>query len=159
MKKIYTYLIFSFALLCSTSLIAQTNEKARETAVMIADRILKSTTYDFVDKKSGKTYTSLKNVPLNKNVKVQSKYLDWHYTNGVTNIALMELGDKLGTSKYENYVLKNMNFIFDDANQDYFHRLYDQTLEQEGWRAVNHVNWHMITGINVWMIMVLWAPV
>ena len=31
MKKIYTYLIFSFALLCSTSLIAQTNEKARET--------------------------------------------------------------------------------------------------------------------------------
>ena len=56
----------------------------------------------------------------------------------------MELGDKLGTSKYENYVLKNMNFIFDDANQDYFHRLYDQTLEQEGWRAVNHVNWHMI---------------
>ena len=144
MKKIYTYLIFSFALLCSTSLIAQTNEKARETAVMIADRILKSTTYDFVDKKSGKTYTSLKNVPLNKNVKVQSKYLDWHYTNGVTNIALMELGDKLGTSKYENYVLKNMNFIFDDANQDYFHRLYNQTLEQEGWRAVNHVNWHMI---------------
>ena len=125
-------------------MIAQTNEKARETAVMIADRILKSTTYDFVDKKSGKTYTSLKNVPLNKNVKVQSKYLDWHYTNGVTNIALMELGDRLGTSKYENYVLKNMNFIFDDANQDYFHRLYDQTLEQEGWRAVNHVNWHMI---------------
>lgn len=49
MKKIYTYLIFSFALLCSTSLIAQTNEKARETAVMIADRILKSTTYDFVE--------------------------------------------------------------------------------------------------------------
>ncbi|MFR9262801.1 MAG: glycoside hydrolase family 88 protein [Bacteroides cellulosilyticus] len=144
MKKIYTYLIFSFALLCSTSLIAQTNEKARETAVMIADRILKSTTYDFVDKKSGKTYTSLKNVPLNKNVKVQSKYLDWHYTNGVTNIAPMELGDKLGTSKYENYVLKNMNFIFDDANQDYFHRLYNQILEQEGWRAVNHVNWHMI---------------
>ena len=92
-------------------------------------------------------------------MKVQSKYLDWHYTNGVTNIALMELGDKLGTSKYENYVLKNMNFIFDDANQDYFHRLYDQTLEQEGWRAVNHVNWHMIYGINVWMIMALWAPV
>ena len=77
-------------------------------------------------------------------MKVQSKYLDWHYTNGVTNIALMELGDKLGTSKYENYVLKNMNFIFDDANQDYFHRLYNQILEQEGWRAVNHVNWHMI---------------
>ncbi len=144
MKTLRAYLIFSFALLGSISLSAQTNEKARETAVKIADRILKSTTYDFVNKKSGETYTSLKGVDLSKDIKVKSKYLDWHYTNGVTNIALMELGDKLGDAKYENYVLKNMNFVFDEANQNYFRRLYDQTLKREGWKAVNGVNWHMI---------------
>lgn len=144
MKTLYAYLIFSFALLGSISLSAQTNEKARETAVKIADRILTSTTYDFVDKKTGETYTSLKGVDLRKDIKVKSKYLDWHYTNGVTNIALMELGDKLGDAKYENYVLKNMNFVFDEVNQNYFRRLYDQTLKQEGWKAVNGVNWHMI---------------
>jgi unsaturated rhamnogalacturonyl hydrolase len=105
---------------------------------------LASTTYEFVDKKSGKTYTSLKNMPLNKAVKVRSKYLDWHYTNGVTNIALMELGNKLGNSKYENYVLKNMNFVFDEDNQSYFRRLYEETLKNEGWKAVNALNWHMI---------------
>ena len=144
MKTLYAYLIFSFALLGSISLSAQTNEKANETAVKIADRILTSTTYDFVDKKTGETYTSLKGVDLRKDIKVKSKYLDWHYTNGVTNIALMELGDKLGDAKYENYVLKNMNFVFDEVNQNYFRRLYDQTLKQEGWKAVNGVNWHMI---------------
>lgn len=144
MKTLYAYLIFSFALLGSISLSAQTNEKARETAVKIADRILMSTIYDFVDKKTGEAYTSLKGVDLRKDIKVKSKYLDWHYTNGVTNIALMELGDKLGDAKYENYVLKNMNFVFDEVNQNYFRRLYDQTLKQEGWKAVNGVNWHMI---------------
>ena len=32
-------------------------------------------------------------------VKVACKYNNWHYTNGVTNIALMELVDKLGDKK------------------------------------------------------------
>ena len=91
MKKLCLVFI-SVLQLCSVPAGAQTNDKAREMAVKIADRILASTTYEFVDKKSGKIYTSLKNTPLNKAVKVKSKYLDWHYTNGVTNIALMELG-------------------------------------------------------------------
>ena len=143
MKKLCLVFI-SVLQLCSVPAGAQTNDKAREMAVKIADRILASTTYEFVDKKSGKTYTSLKNTPLNKAVKVKSKYLDWHYTNGVTNIALMELGNKLGNSKYENYVLKNMDFVFDADNQSYFRRLYEETLKNEGWKAVNALNWHMI---------------
>ena len=143
MKKLCLVFI-SILQLCSVSAGAQTNDKAKEMAMKIADRILSSTTYEFVDKKSGKTYTSLKNMPLNKALKVRSKYLDWHYTNGVTNIALMELGNKLGNSKYENYVLKNMNFVFDEDNQSYFRRLYEETLKNEGWKAVNALNWHMI---------------
>lgn len=131
MKNLPVYIAFVLFVMSTVSLSAQTNEKARETAVMIADRILKSTSYDFVDKATGKTYTSLKNVPLNKKIKVKSKYLDWHYTNGVTNIALMELGDKLGTKKYEDYVLKNMKFVFDDVNQSYFRRLFDKTLDRK----------------------------
>ena len=126
------------------SLSAQTNKDAQETAVRIADRILSSTTYDFKDVKTGKVYTSLKGVPLNPDVRVSSKYLNWHYTNGVTNLALMELGDKLHDEKYENFVLKNMKFIFDGVNQDYFHRLYDETFKEKGWRGITRLNWHMI---------------
>lgn len=90
-------------------LLAQDNAVAKEMAIKIADRIVASTVYEFKDVKTGKVYTSLDNVSLNPDMRVNSKY--WHYTNGVTNMALMELGDKIQNRKYEDYVLKNMKFI------------------------------------------------
>nr|WP_320037291.1 glycoside hydrolase family 88 protein [uncultured Bacteroides sp.] len=123
---------------------AQTKMTPKEAAVKIADRILNSTTCEFKNKKTGEVYKSLKNVPLTTDVKVESKYNDWHYTNGVTNIALLELADKIGDKKYDEYVLKNMNFVFNEGNLDYFRKLYDKTLKERGWKAVREVNWHMI---------------
>lgn len=114
------------------------------TARKIAERIINSTTYTFVNNKTGETYNSVKDLPLSQDIAVQSKYNQWHYTNGVTNIALMELGDKLKDKKYEEYVLKNMNFVFNEGNLDYFKRLYDQAFSQGGWNAVRNVSWHMI---------------
>jgi unsaturated rhamnogalacturonyl hydrolase len=124
--------------------LAQDNAVAKEMAIKIADRIVASTVYEFKDVKTGKVYTSLDNVSLNPDMRVNSKYFNWHYTNGVTNMALMELGDKIQNRKYEDYVLKNMKFIFDKTNQSYFHRLYDKTFREGGWRAVPRLTWHMI---------------
>lgn len=76
-------------------LMAQDNTVAKEMAIKIADRIVASTVYEFKDVKTGKVYISLDNVSLNPDIRVNSKYLNWHYTNGVTNMALMELGDKI----------------------------------------------------------------
>ncbi|MDD3077823.1 MAG: glycoside hydrolase family 88 protein [Paludibacter sp.] len=118
--------------------------KAEQTAEKIADRIVASTTYKFVDKKTGETYTTVKDLPLNPDITVDSKYNKWHYTNGVTNIAMLELADKAGDKKYEDFVLKNMNFVFNEGNLEYFHKLYDQAFEKEGWPAVRNVTWHMI---------------
>ena len=81
-------------------LMAQDNTVAKEMAIKIADRIIASTVYEFKDVKTGKVYTSLDNVALNPDIRVNSKYLNWHYTNGVTNMALMELGDKIQNRKY-----------------------------------------------------------
>ena len=83
-------------------LLAQDNAVAKEMAIKIADRIVASTVYEFKDVKTGKVYTSLDNVSLNPDMRVNSKYLNWHYTNGVTNMALMELGDKIQNRKYED---------------------------------------------------------
>ncbi len=50
-----------------------------------------------------------------------------------------------GYTNIENYIfLINMNFVFDEDNQSYFRRLYEETLKNEGWKAVNALNWHMI---------------
>ena len=78
------------------------------------------------------------------NVKVACKYNNWHYTNGVTNMALMELGDKLADKKYEKYVLKNMNFVFNEGNLEFFRKQYDEAFKQDGWNAVRKLSWHMI---------------
>jgi len=123
---------------------AQNKMTAQEAAKVIADRILNSTTYRFENKKTGETYTTVKDLPLSRDIQVQSKYNQWHYTNGVTNIALMELGDKIKDKKYEQYVLKNMNFVFNDGNMDYFKRLYDETLAKSGWTAIRDINWCML---------------
>ena len=78
------------------------------------------------------------------NVKVACKYNNWHYTNGVTHIALMELADKTGAKKYDDYVLKNMNFVFNDGNLEFFKKQYDRAMEDEGWYGVRKLSWHMI---------------
>lgn len=143
MKKSYllSTLLVSFAL---SSLTAQTKMSAREAAVKIADRILASTTYDFKNTQTGETYTSLKKVPFSMNVKVNCKYNNWHYTNGVTNIALMELADKTDDKKYDEYVLHNMNFVFNEGNLEFFKKQYDKAFAEGGWSAVRKLSWHMI---------------
>lgn len=128
----------------ASSVSAQTSMKAGEAATKIADRILNSTTYEFKNTKTGEVYKSVSKLPLSQDVKVSSKYNQWHYTNGVTNIALMELADKTGDKKYENYVLKNMNFVFNEGNLDYFRRQYDQAFKEGGWNAIRKLSWHMI---------------
>ncbi|HJV78981.1 MAG TPA: glycoside hydrolase family 88 protein, partial [Paludibacter sp.] len=135
---------YSFIFLSISSMHAQNKMTPEEAARKIADRVINSTTYLFENKKTGETYKTVKNIPLSKDVRVHSKYNNWHYTNGVTNIAIMELGDKLKDKKYEKYVLKNMNFVFNEGNMEYFKKLYDQTLAEGGWKAVRDVNWCML---------------
>ena len=139
-KAISCFLIF----LSISTMHAQNKMTAEEAARKIADRIVNSTTYLFENKKTGETYKTVKDIPLSKDVQVSSKYNNWHYTNGVTDIAMLELADKLKDKKYEEYVLKNMNFVFNEGNYDYFKKLYDQTLAKKGWKAVRDVNWCML---------------
>lgn len=143
MKRLLNF-ILGMSLFTASGTYAQTNMTAREAAVKIADRILASTTYDFKDTKTGDTYISLKGVPFSMDVKVNCKYNNWHYTNGVTNIALMELGDKIGDERYSKYVLRNMNFVFNEGNLDFFRKQYERAMKEGGWNAIRKLSWHMI---------------
>lgn len=128
----------------SLSVAGQKPIDTKQPAVKIADRILSETPYVFVDKATGKTYKSLKNAPFSMQMKAKSQYNDWHYTNGVLHIALMELADKLQDKKYEEYVYKNMEFVFDPANYAYFKRQFEEAFRENGWRGVRRTGWHMI---------------
>ncbi len=141
-RKILLNIISS--ILFASSAFAQTTMKADEAAVKIANRILSSTTYDFIHKESGEKYSSVKDLPLSMDVYVNSKYNNWHYTNGVTNIALLELADKTHEKKYEEYVLKNMDFVFNEGNLEFFRKQYNKAFQEGGWRAIRRLSWHMI---------------
>ncbi|QIK58416.1 glycosyl hydrolase family 88 [Dysgonomonas sp. HDW5A] len=137
-------LIVAFALFTTLAAYSQATQSADQIAIAIADRIMSETPYTFVNTKTEQTYTNLKNVPFSMDIKVQNEYNDWHYTNGVLNIALLELADKTKSKKYEDYVFKNMNFVFDENNLNFFKKQYDQAFSEGGWRAIRKLTWHMI---------------
>lgn len=143
-KHIMRRTLLAAAVLVTAALHAQTDNGAREAAVKIADRIVASTSYDFRNVKTGEVIKSVRDMPLSMYVRVSSKYNNWHYTNGVTNIAMLELADKTGRKDYERYVLRNMNFVFNEGNLDFFRRQYDKALKEGGWYAVRKLSWHMI---------------
>lgn len=149
MKKIVSFCMLLLAAATLSAQVelktaAQANLSAAKVATKIADRILGTTTYEFENTKTGEIYKSVKNLPLDMNVRVACKYNNWHYTNGVTHIALMELANKTGEKKYDDYVLKNMNFVFNEGNLDFFKKQYDQSMKEEGWHGVRKLSWHMI---------------
>lgn len=111
---------------------------------MIARRILASTTYDFKNTRTGEIFPSVKGMALDMDVKVNCKYNNWHYTNGVTHLALMELADHTGDRRYDEYVRRNMDFVFNEGHLDFFRRQYDQAMKDEGWNGVRKHSWHMI---------------
>ena len=140
MKK----LLFFAAAALPGCVFAQTTLSAGAAAAAIADRVLSETPYTFVNAKTKETFTNLKNVPVSTDVKIVSEYNEWHYTNGVLCLAMLELADKLKDKKYEDYVHKNMSFVFNEGNLEFFEKQYNQVFAQEGWRGVRRLSWHMI---------------
>lgn len=141
LKYIISLVTFLFCVLSTQSQAAKSPDKL---AATVADRVMKETPYRFVDSKTKQTYSNLKNIPFSMDMKVESKYNDWHYTNGVMNIALLELSDQLNDKKYEDYVLENMNFVFDKDNYSFFKKQYDEAFAEGGWKAIRKLSWHMI---------------
>ncbi len=143
MKKL-SLLVMLLAVIFSAFAAAPKKRTAKDVAVVMADRIIESTTYQFKNTETNETFGTVKKQKVDDPIKVACKYNDWHYTNGVLHIAMLELAEKLGDKKYEDYVLKNMNFVFNEGNLDYFKKKFDKALEQGGWMAVRKVSWHMI---------------
>jgi rhamnogalacturonyl hydrolase YesR len=131
-------------LFASAALTAQTKQAPLQTAERMGDRIIAATPYTFTNKQTGEVYTNVTKLPLDLNVRVTDKRNDWHYTNGVLALAMMELADASGDAKYEAYVLNNMNFVFNEGNLDFFRRQYDKVKADEGWKGVRNLSWHMI---------------
>ena len=117
-------------------------EETQRILEKVADRILSQTTYRFVDSETGKTYPSTKGLPLKISVRAESRYNDWHYTNGVLHFGMNELGTLLDKKEYNRFVDRNFDFVFNQGNLVYFKKLYDEERKTD-WHSVQKVNWYM----------------
>jgi len=89
----------------------------------IADYILEHGTLNFKDVHTGKIYKSTSEIPEGTKVTFSSPFGEWHYTDGVLNMALIDLSDFLGEKKYADYAAAHVAFGMD--NYKYFQKRYN----------------------------------
>ena len=113
---------------------AQTTPNSAEIMRKVADNIIQSTPYRFVNSKTGEKFESTKGKDTTNDVKAESKYNKWLYVNGVLAVGMVRLADATKDKKYSDYARKNYSFIFD--NLDYFKKLFDGGANRPEYRPV-----------------------
>ena len=94
-------------------------QKTDEEAVRaVADNILSQPVTQFVGVDDGTVYNSTAEIPEGKDVRFKSPLTEWHYSNGVLDMAMINLGEYLNEDKYIDYAKRHVAFGFD--NYEYF---------------------------------------
>ena len=130
MKKFLLLLLLG----CTIQLLAQTQNNTEEIVRRVADNIIQSTTFKFVNTKTGEKFESTKGKDTTVNVRAESKFNRWQYVNGVLTVGMIELSEVLKDPKYSDYSRKNFDFIFN--NLDYFKKQFDAGTQQVEYRPV-----------------------
>lgn len=97
----------------------------------VADNILKEPVTQFVGVKTGKTYNSTKEIPKGEDVRFKSPLSEWHYSNGVLDMSMINLGEYLNDPKYINYAKNHVAFGF--ANYGYFKNTFRNDRKHWHW--------------------------
>ena len=99
----------------------------------LADKVIATTPLELINTSSDETYSSTVKMPYNTNIRVRTKLTDWHYENGVMNLAMLKAGETLIDSKFTNYTLNTYKFIFE--NLPYFEKQFkDPTVQRPSFR-------------------------
>lgn len=92
---------------------AQSTEDDMAVVRKVADYIISKTELGFKDAK-GKQYARASDIPKTQEVDFASKYGEWHYTNGVINLAMMHLAKHSGDERYFDYAKNHIAHGFEN---------------------------------------------
>ncbi|HPT42814.1 MAG TPA: glycoside hydrolase family 88 protein [Paludibacteraceae bacterium] len=123
-------LLFSILVFSAGSLFSQ-NRTDEEAIRAVADNILKQPVTQFVGVDDGTVYNSTAEIPAGKDVKFRSPLTEWHYSNGVLDIAMISLGKYLNEPKYINYAKNHVAFGFN--NYEYFKNTFRNDRKHWSW--------------------------
>lgn len=124
MKQIKIFLLIFFL---SITYFAQ-NDVDEIVVRRVADYILEHGELSFKDVNTGKNYKSTNEIPEGAKVIFSNPFGEWHYTNGVLNMALINLSNFTGDKKYADYAAAHVAFGMD--NYKYFQKRYNK--EKDG---------------------------
>ena len=100
----------------------------------VADHVIQTTSFRFVNNKTGEQFESTKGKDTSVNVRAESKFNRWQYVNGVLTVGMLRLSAVTRDQRYADYSKKNFHFIFD--NLDYFRRQFDAGTQVVEYRPV-----------------------
>ena len=108
--------IATIFLFCQPVLAQQTANSINDEEVIrrVADKIIQEAVFEFQGVGNDKTYKTSAEVPDTAKVRLKSGYASWGYTNGVLNMAMLNLGAHLKDEKYTNYTQRQLAFAFDN---------------------------------------------
>ncbi|UCE08770.1 MAG: glycoside hydrolase family 88 protein, partial [bacterium] len=93
---------------------AQHNDIDETVTRRIADYILEHSEFTFQGMTNRQTYNTTKDIPENVEVRFKSPFGEWHYTNGVLNMAMINLGLFLNEEKYTDFAIRHVAFGFEN---------------------------------------------
>lgn len=100
----------------------------------VADHILQTTTFRFVNSKTNETFASTNGLAANPDIKAESKFNKWQYVNGVLAVGMMQTAAVLKDARYSDYTRRNYDFIF--SNLAWFKKQYDAGAKTVEWRPL-----------------------
>ena len=123
--------ILFFLLLIIASAVSAQSKTDEEAVRAIADNILKQPVTQFVGVNDNKTYNSTQEIPPGTDVKFKSPLAEWHYSNGVLDMAMITLGKYLNEPTYVNYAKNHVAFGFE--NYSYFKNTFRNDRKHWHW--------------------------
>lgn len=121
MKSVNYYILFVLLIFYAASAPAQNDEKIIRG---IADKILSDHTNQYVGRTTKKIYNSVNEIPQGEDVYFKSQYMDWHYSMGVLDMAMIHAGNYFGEKKYTQFAINHVDYAF--ANYPFFEKRKDK---------------------------------
>src|SRR5689334_11124481 len=103
MNTMQRILLSSLFLLILSSASAQSKSATEEVLRKVADNIVQSTSFSFVNSKTGEKFTSLQGKDTSSAIRAENKFNKWQYVNGVLTVGMLRLADVLHDNKYADY--------------------------------------------------------
>ena len=113
-----------------------TEAEIKATLDRILNHFVRSTPYRIIDSSTGKPITDFSHSVKTAEIDLSSgEFNDWTYSTGVALAGMLHVADVTGDRRYQDYALKNFDFIFDHLN--YFRRQAQQFgLQPHGYRRL-----------------------